>query len=47
MRRRDMLLAVDIGNTNIALGVFDGDNLIQHCFSAKGQIIADRYFDAH
>ncbi len=25
-----MLLAVDIGNTNIALGVFDGENLIQH-----------------
>jgi len=25
-----MLLAVDIGNTNIALGVFDGKNLIQH-----------------
>ena len=25
-----MLLAVDVGNTNIALGVFDGKNLIQH-----------------
>jgi type III pantothenate kinase len=25
-----MLLAVDIGNTNIALGVFDGKKLIQH-----------------
>jgi type III pantothenate kinase len=25
-----MLLAVDIGNTNIALGVFDGTTLIQH-----------------
>ena len=25
-----MLLAVDIGNTNIALGVFDGKNIIQH-----------------
>jgi len=25
-----MLLAVDIGNTNIALGVFDGNDLIQH-----------------
>jgi type III pantothenate kinase len=25
-----MLLAVDIGNTNIALGVFDGKNLVQH-----------------
>ena len=25
-----MLLAVDIGNTNIALGVFDGEKLIQH-----------------
>jgi type III pantothenate kinase len=25
-----MLLAVDIGNTNIALGVFEGKNLIQH-----------------
>lgn len=25
-----MLLAVDIGNTNIALGVFDGKDLIQH-----------------
>jgi len=25
-----MLLVVDIGNTNIALGLFKGDNLIQH-----------------
>lgn len=25
-----MLLAVDIGNTNIALGVFKGDELVQH-----------------
>ena len=29
-RRLAMLLAVDVGNTNIALGVFDGKNLIQH-----------------
>jgi len=25
-----MLLAIDIGNTNIVLGVFEGENLIQH-----------------
>ena len=25
-----MLLVLDIGNTNIALGLFEGDNLIQH-----------------
>jgi type III pantothenate kinase len=25
-----MLFAVDIGNTNIALGLFDGENLVQH-----------------
>lgn len=25
-----MLLAVDIGNTNIALGVFDGNNIVRH-----------------
>jgi len=25
-----MLLTVDIGNTNIALGVFDGKNIVQH-----------------
>src|SRR3990172_8921779 len=26
--RRDMLLAVDVGNTNTTLGAFDGDRLI-------------------
>ena len=25
-----MLLAIDIGNTNIVLGVFEGERLIQH-----------------
>ena len=24
-----MLLAIDIGNTNVKIGVFDGDNLVQ------------------
>lgn len=30
MRRMNMLLAVDIGNTNIALGIFDGKKLNHH-----------------
>jgi type III pantothenate kinase len=30
MRRMNMLLAVDIGNTNIALGIFDGKKLPHH-----------------
>jgi type III pantothenate kinase len=30
MRRTSMLLAVDIGNTNIALGLFEGKELTQH-----------------
>nr|MBA3694792.1 type III pantothenate kinase [Acidobacteriota bacterium] len=25
-----MLLAIDIGNTNTSLGIFDGENLIEH-----------------
>ena len=25
-----MLLAIDIGNTNMVLGVFDGDQVIEH-----------------
>ena len=25
-----MLLAVDVGNTNIVMGVFDGRKLVQH-----------------
>ena len=33
-----MLLAVDIGNTNITLGIFDGDNLVK-----TYRVIADNY----
>ena len=28
LRSKDMLLAIDIGNTNITFGVFDGENLL-------------------
>jgi len=36
-----MLLTVDIGNTNITLGIFDGDNLVK-----TYRIIADNYISA-
>jgi len=39
-----MLLAVDIGNTNIALGVFDGKDLIQHWkIRSEQQKTSDEY----
>lgn len=39
-----MLLAIDIGNTNIVLGVFDGDRLLRSWrIGTKSQITADEY----
>lgn len=39
-----MLLAIDIGNTNIVLGVFDGDELVESWrVGTKTQITADEY----
>ena len=39
-----MLLAVDIGNTNITIGVYDGDSL---CFTARTATDADRTGDQY
>lgn len=40
-----MLLALDIGNTNVTLGVFDGDSLIASWrLSTDSQRLADEYF---
>ena len=39
-----MLLAVDVGNTEITIGVFDGDKLVQHWRAAT---VADRTADEH
>jgi type III pantothenate kinase len=39
-----MLLAIDIGNTNVVLGVFDGDRLRENWrVGTKAQITADEY----
>ena len=39
-----MLLAIDIGNTNIVLGVFQGNNLIQHWkIQTEGEKTSDEY----
>jgi len=39
-----MLLAIDIGNTNIVIGIFEGDNLIQHWrIGTKKARTADEY----
>jgi type III pantothenate kinase len=39
-----MLLALDVGNTEITIGVFDGDKLLQHWRAAT---VADRTADEH
>jgi len=39
-----MLLAVDVGNTEITIGVFDGDKLLQHWRAAT---VAERTADEH
>jgi type III pantothenate kinase len=39
-----MLLALDVGNTEITIGVFDGDKLVQHWRAAT---VADRTADEH
>jgi type III pantothenate kinase len=39
-----MLLAIDVGNTNVVLGVFDGARLAEHWrIGTKSQITADEY----
>ncbi len=37
-----MLLAIDVGNTEITIGVFDGDDLVQHW---RASTVADRTAD--
>ena len=39
-----MLLAVDVGNTEITIGVFDGEELVQHWRAAT---VAERTADEH
>jgi type III pantothenate kinase len=39
-----MLLALDVGNTEITIGVFDGDELVQHWRAAT---VAERTADEH
>ena len=39
-----MLLALDVGNTEITIGVFDGDKLVQHWRAAT---VAERTADEH
>ena len=39
-----MLLALDVGNTEITIGVFDGDKLVQHWRAAT---VAERSADEH
>ncbi|HZA81891.1 MAG TPA: type III pantothenate kinase, partial [Actinomycetes bacterium] len=39
-----MLLAVDVGNTEITIGVFEGDELVQHWRAAT---VAERTADEH
>ncbi len=39
-----MLLALDVGNTEITIGVFDGDKLVQHWRVAT---VAERTADEH
>jgi len=44
MGERNVLLAIDIGNTNVVLGVFDGQRLREHWrIGTKAQITADEY----
>jgi type III pantothenate kinase len=39
-----MLLALDVGNTEITIGVFDGDKLVQHW---RASTVAERTADEH
>ena len=37
-----MLLAIDIGNTNIVLGVYDGEDVHVEMFTEEGQVVVEQ-----